>query len=278
MREFQHRLQRLAEDFAGKLTLALTDLTTGEHIGIGEDEPMPAASVIKLPILVTLYQAVDARSLKLNDRLRYDERHRSPGTGLLKDLDCGVEMSVRDAAELMITVSDNAAFNMIVDHLGGVDPVNAAFLALGLQITTLKSRVEVSAPSPDGREFALTTASEIRALLEKIARREMISPEACDDMVGILRRQRGRDKLSRSLPWNALNILPNPRDNWVASKDGVNIFNAVLNDAAIMHGPRGEVAIAAFTECKGRVSMDPNHEGSTLLGQLGELAWRTFCA
>ena len=63
MREFQHRLQRLAEDFAGKLTLALTDLTTGEHIGIGEDEPMPAASVIKLPILVTLYQAVDARSL-----------------------------------------------------------------------------------------------------------------------------------------------------------------------------------------------------------------------
>jgi beta-lactamase class A len=186
-------------------------------------------------------------------------------------------MSVRDAAVLMIIVSDNGAFNMLVDHLGGVDSVNAAFGALGLKITTLKSRVGASSPSPDGRQFAITTASETCSLLEKIAQRDVVSPEGCDHILSFLRRQRHRDKLSRNLPWDELNMLPNPTENWVASKDGVNAFNAVRNDAAIMHGPRGEVAIAAFTEGCGGSNPGPNDAGSILLGMIGELVWKTVC-
>jgi len=38
--------------YSGKWTYALTDLTSGEHIGWEEDDVMPAASLIKVPVLV----------------------------------------------------------------------------------------------------------------------------------------------------------------------------------------------------------------------------------
>jgi beta-lactamase class A len=102
MRELEDRIRGIAATFPGKLTLALTDLTTGDHLAINENEPIPAASVIKLPLLIALYEAAEARRVDLNDRLRYDERHRSSGTGVLTDLRCGIEISIRDAAVLMI--------------------------------------------------------------------------------------------------------------------------------------------------------------------------------
>jgi beta-lactamase class A len=166
---------------------------------------------------------------------------------------------------------------MIVDTIGGVESVNAAFQALGLYMTRLKAQTGASAPSVDGRDFAITSAFETCALLATIARRAIVSPEACDDMLSILRRQRNRDKLSRNLPWDERNMLPNPADNWVASKDGINAFNAVRNDAANMHGPRGEVAIAAFTEGCGGSNPGPNPEGNILLGEIEELVWKTVC-
>jgi beta-lactamase class A len=268
----------LASGFSGKLTLALTDLQSGEHIALDEDEPMPAASVIKLPILVSLYQASEAGRIRVADRLRYEERHRTGGTGVMKDLGGGIEMTIRDAAVLMVIVSDNCATDMIIEVLGGFDGVNAAFADLGLARTTLKPRHRDPPPGPDPRNFSLTTASETCALLERIARREVASAEVCDDILSILRSQQYRDKLARNLPWNVLNVLPDPESNWVASKDGMTVFNSVRNDAAIMHGPRGEVAIAAFTEGATGSSTGLNQEGNVLLGQIGELVWRTVCA
>jgi beta-lactamase class A len=269
-------IRDLASEFSGKLTLALTDLRSGEHIAFHEDEPMPAASVIKLPILVSLYRASEAGRVGLTDRMRYEERHRTGGTGVLQDLGCGIEMTIRDAAVLMVIVSDNCATDMIIEVLGGFDGVNASFADLGLTCTTLKPRD--SAPGPDPRNFSLTTASEICALLERIARREVASAETCDDILSILGRQQNRDKLARNLPWNVLNVLPDPESNWVASKDGVTVFNSLRNDAAIMHGPRGEVAIAAFTEGATGPSTGLDQESNILLGQIGQAVWDAFCA
>ncbi len=70
--------------YSGKWTYALTDLTTGEHIGRDEGDVMPAASLIKVPVLVALYQAVHDRRLALADRTTFREEHRTLGSGVLQ--------------------------------------------------------------------------------------------------------------------------------------------------------------------------------------------------
>ena len=61
MQKLRDDLAAIAAAYSGTCTWALTDLATGAHIGQDEDAVMPAASLIKVPILVALYRAVDDR-------------------------------------------------------------------------------------------------------------------------------------------------------------------------------------------------------------------------
>ena len=111
-------LRRVVKTYSGKCTYALTDISSGEHIGNDEDDLMPTASLIKVPILIALYQAVEDGRISLDDRITFGDEHRFPGSGVLQRMSTGVEMSVRDAAVLIIIISDNVATNMLADLVG----------------------------------------------------------------------------------------------------------------------------------------------------------------
>jgi beta-lactamase class A len=270
-------LTRIASSYSGTCTYALTDLTTGEHIARDEDREMPGASLIKVPILVALYQAAHDGKLQLDDRLTFREEHRTLGSGVLQRLSTGVELSVRDAATLMIIISDNAATNMCVD-LVGIDAVNAQMQRNGLQHTRLFSRWgEPRTDWTDGRNHNVSTAGEMTRLLELIARHEAVSPDASEDMLRIMRRLDGRGELTRLLPWNELNMLPNYKENWVAEKGGS--FLSARCSGAIFHGERGYFAMSAFTEGGGTgAESGRTSPGNVLLGVLGLAAWKALAA
>ena len=69
-------LRQIGASYSGKWTCALTDLGADQHVGVDEDEVMPTASLIKVPILVALYQAVEERRVRLDARLSYQPEHR----------------------------------------------------------------------------------------------------------------------------------------------------------------------------------------------------------
>ena len=94
-------LLRIGSAYSGNWTYALTDLSSGEKIGHREDDVMPTASLIKVPVLVALYRAVHEGRLSLTDGIRYGDEHRCLGSGVLSRMTPGVEMTVRDAAVLM---------------------------------------------------------------------------------------------------------------------------------------------------------------------------------
>ncbi len=257
--------------YTGSWTAAVTDLTTDEHIALDEARVMPTASLIKVPVLTALYEAADQGRLKLDDRVTYGEHHRSLGSGVLSMLSPGVEMSVRDAAVLMMTISDNSATNMCVD-LAGLDAVNARMRALGLPQTALLVRLGDPRIGMDGRNMALSTAADMTRLFALIANHEAASPESCDDMMRIMRRCTGRAELSKMLPWNELNMLENPRENWVAEKGGA-FMNGVRTGGAIFRSARGFFAMSVF--CEGGLQGPANHEseGNLVLGRMGKAAW-----
>jgi beta-lactamase class A len=269
MQALEGSIRDLAVGFSGKFTLCLRDRVSGEHFGIDEHDVMLTASVIKVPVLVSMYQAVEEGDISLEQRVTYEERHRCLGSGVLSQLSTGVEMSVRDAAGLMIGISDNSATNMCLELAGGVDVVNQRMRALGLNETTMFGPPGDISRGFDGRAHYVTTAHESAELLAMIADHRVGPPAACQDMLRLLRRNQKREKLGRHLPWTGLNTLPDPRNNWLASKGGT--YMDVRNDVGLMHGPRGECIVSAFTE--GGKGRGFDHEGVLFLGDLGKLVW-----
>lgn len=271
-------LRRIAISYSGKCTYALADLGSGERIGFGEDKVMPTASLIKVPILVALYQAVyDGAVGPLAEHITLSEDHRCLGSGVLIHLTPGaVEMTVRDAATLMIIISDNVATNMMIDHVG-LDRINQAMRNLELTQTTIFQRLGDAKAGLDARKMSVSTAGETARLLELIARGEAVSPEASADMLRIMRRQDYRHELSSELPWNEMNRLHNHKENWVAEKGGA-FLHGIRTGGSIFHGERGAFALAAFCEGgtgpgSGRIA-----EGNRILGELGYAAWRELAA
>ena len=191
---------------------------------------------------------------------------------MLQQLTPGVvTMTVRDAAMLMIIISDNAATNMCID-LVGLDRVNETMAALGMKATRLFRRLGDRSAGLDARKMSVSSAGDICGLMTLLARREILTPDACEDMLRILRRCQGRAELSHDLPWNELNMLPEPRENWVAEKGGA-FINGIRTGGALFHSTKGSFAISVFGEEMLAGRSDHDSEGNRLLWQMGKTAW-----
>jgi beta-lactamase class A len=275
-------LRAISDAYTGKCTWAVRDLVSGDrasrgHIAHDDHDVMPTASLIKVPILVALYQAVADGKLRLEDRTSYREEHRTLGSGVLSKLSYGVEMTIRDAAVLMMTISDNSATNMCID-LAGIGKINALMQKLDLTATKLFLRLGDRSAGLDPRKMNVSSAADIARLFEMIARHECVSPEASEDMLRIMRRCDYRHELSLELPWNEMNMLgDDPKAAWVAEKGG-SFLGGVRTSGAVFHGPRGEFVMAAFCEGGTAPGTGRNSEGNVTLGRLGKTAWDALSA
>jgi beta-lactamase class A len=101
----------------GVLGYSISNLDTGERLSLRGDETFPTASLIKVPILVTLYDQVEQKQLSLDDPLTVLKVDQVPGSGVLQFMHSGMSLSVRDAAVLMSVLSDNTATNLLLDRV-----------------------------------------------------------------------------------------------------------------------------------------------------------------
>jgi beta-lactamase class A len=108
------------------------DLNTGREIGCRLDDPLPMASVCKIPILVTAYRKHEAGLLDLAERIEITDDMRTFGSGLFNAFDVGIKPTVHDLLLMMIVVSDNAATDMILAKLDAGE-VTRTMSELGLK-------------------------------------------------------------------------------------------------------------------------------------------------
>ncbi|WP_446045843.1 serine hydrolase [Streptomyces olivaceus] len=116
--------------------LHAVDIDSGAQTGTGADQPVCTASVHKVCVLVTLHELAAAGSLDLTEQVECPPAGRTPGpTGLAAMLD-PVQLSLRDAAFLMMSVSDNTAADLLLRRVGR-DAVNRTTARLGLTRTRM---------------------------------------------------------------------------------------------------------------------------------------------
>jgi len=194
---------------AGDKGVYIKNLITGETFAYGENVPVVAASVIKIPVMIEVFRAARDGELSLDEIHALKDAERLPSCGTLKAMHTGIEMTLLDLVKLMIIVSDNAATNILIRRVG-IEPVNKTLRALGLEKTTLRRLLFDSEASRRGVVNHIT-AGEMGALLEKLWRGEVVSKEADAQMMDILLDQRLNGKLPFFL---------HPQDIDIAHKTG----------------------------------------------------------
>jgi beta-lactamase class A len=122
--------------FEKVISVAVKHLGTGEEASFNGDELFPTASVFKVPVIVELYRQAEAGRLSLDDKIVLKEAEKVPGSGILKELSEGLEITIKDLSRLMMILSDNTATDLIVE-LVGKDNVNTTMRRLGLNKTVV---------------------------------------------------------------------------------------------------------------------------------------------
>jgi beta-lactamase class A len=203
------------------------DMETGNYLDINGDRSFPAASTIKLPILVALFQAVDRGQVKLDEILTVRRDLITGGSGTLQNSP-GEKLSVLRTATMMSTISDNTATNMIIDRLGGMEVLNKQFSSWGMRKTVIRRLLG------DFKGKNTTTPADLGRLAALIAKRQIISETSRTKVLDILNGTINRKLLPAGLGKGAA----------IAHKTGT--LGRLIGDAGIVEMPNGKLYLAGI--------------------------------
>ncbi|MFA6165741.1 MAG: serine hydrolase [Gemmatimonadaceae bacterium] len=194
-------LDSIADAHRGVVGYSITNLETGEHLERRGDETFTTASLIKVPVLVALFDLAEKKQLSLDDPIVLTDIDKVGGTGELQFLRAPLTLRLWDVAWFMSTLSDNTATNIILDRIK-IRRVWQKMEALGLPHTKVHSgsMTRIASVAPDSSAkygLGVTTPNEMAQLFALMAQGKAVSPAADSTMLWILRNNRDDSKLAR---------------------------------------------------------------------------------
>lgn len=132
-------LEKILAGRQGIYGVYFLNLETKEAVSIREKESFPAASLIKLPIVYTLYQQAQEGKINLEEKYTLREEDKIGGAGSLYQEEAGAVYSYRELARLCGKQSDNTAA-AILEKVLGAEAIEATIRRLGMENTSFSRR------------------------------------------------------------------------------------------------------------------------------------------
>lgn len=207
------------------------DLDTGNYVDVVGNAELPAASTIKLPVLVAFFKAVDDGRITVDQTLAIQSSQIAGGSGDLQTQQPGTRYTALEIATQMIINSDNTATNMMIDLLGGAAELNQQFADWGLTTTVLRN------PLPDIEGTNTTSTQDLVRMFAHLHKGEMLSLRSRDRVFNILQRTYNKK------------LLPAGVSETTISYNKTGNIGEVLGDVALMDLANGRrYAIAALVQ------------------------------
>ncbi|MEO1432286.1 MAG: serine hydrolase [Cyanobacteria bacterium J06633_8] len=204
------------------------DLDTGDYLDINGEKAFPAASTIKLPLLVALFEEVDAGRVKLNETVVMRRDLMTGGSGTMRYKRPGTKFTLMETVTKMITISDNTATNMVIDRLGGKARLNQRFRNWGLQNTVIRNLLG------DFKGTNTTSPKDLARVGALISNNLILSSSSRTKVLDIMHRVRNKAYLGSGIGKNAK----------FANKTGT--LGIVLGDTGIVTMPNGKRYLAGI--------------------------------
>lgn len=264
-------IERIASQFSGTIRVAARHLGDGREVRYNDHEIFPAASTIKVPVMVEVFRQVEAGRIRFDDRVPYDPAQRVRGSGVLRDLDPGLEPSVRDLVTLMIVVSDNTATNMLLD-LVGVEAVNAAMREMDLGDLVLHRKIAFD----EEGSLADATPAAFLDLLCRLAAGEVVSAAASRAMIEVMLRQQYTDVIGRYIPYDADGYEEDP-EHALGLANKTRSVVGVRNDVGIVFLPEGgRYALALMSKGCADARFWVENEAKVALAKVSRVLYDAF--
>lgn len=265
----RRKLEGALAGYPGVAGVSVRELRTGEALSIRGGEPFPSASLIKVSVLVALLEEVERGRMRLDEPLALIARDRVGGSGVLKHMDSGLRLTIRDAAWLMTVVSDNTATNLLLDKLG-VTTVWEKMDSLGLPRTRVHRKVfypHASSPRPDSSArygLGVTTPDETTRLFQLLHQGGAVSPALDSLALAMLRANQDATKLVRWLP----------EDLRIAHKSGD--VDRTRNDCGILYTPAAPIALCVMTRENRDTRYAVDNPAHLLIARIGRLVYQHY--
>jgi beta-lactamase class A len=194
-------LDSIADAHHGVVGYSVIDLDGSDRISRRGDEKFPTASLIKVGVLVTVFDLVAKGQMSLDDPLTVLSIDQTGGSGVLQYLHNGATITVKDAAWLVSTISDNTATNLLLDKIN-IRRMWAKMDSLGLPNTRIHSKVNlrntsVAMDSSVKYGLGVTTPNEMARLFELLASGRAVNPAADSTILNMLEHNTNNFMLQR---------------------------------------------------------------------------------
>ena len=260
-----------AENFSGHVGLAAQRIDADAAILFNADDSFPTASVIKLVVLAEYFAQLATGEITPDRPVVVQAEDVVGGSGVLKDLQPGLQLAIHNLATLSITVSDNTAANLLIEQVGGLDRVNARLQMLEMR-NTIMGRPFIFDPTLADN---IGTPTDFLRLLLRLARHQLISATASQQMLAMMRRQQYMAYIPRYLPYHPF-AAEYGLSQSVTIANKVGMLRGTVNDAAIIATPDFTYALVIFTRNYQDTRPDPDNEAAVLVARLSKLIYDYF--
>lgn len=181
------KINELTRNLQGTYGVYVYNLTTKDSYGVRQNEIFAAASLIKLPVLLALYQQVGAGQIDLATKYVLQQEDQRAGSGSMQYSPTGTIYTYKQMAQLMGQQSDNTAFTVISKILGN-DQIQATINNLGMSKTSLANNE--------------TTPADIGLFFRKLYGGSVVSREHRDEILSFITNTAFEDRIPAGVPTN----------------------------------------------------------------------------
>jgi beta-lactamase class A len=262
--DFDTEIKAITEHFSGTIGFQAVRLSDGFTLEFNPDAIFPAASVIKVHLLLEALKQVEEGKLELHRRLPMPANERVGGSGVLQHLEPDAGLTLQDYLRLMIIVSDNTATNMVLETIGGRDVVNTRLEGWGCAVTRVIGKLmlpfERKNDDQKAGRLAEITPREVVELLQKLHAGQLLDFDLTALAFEIMGQQQYTEILARYLPDNVK----------TATKSGQ--IQGVRNDVGFVFSDQTYLIALCSKGCTDlRYHVD--NEGVLALGQVSKLVF-----
>jgi beta-lactamase class A len=250
--------------FGGDVGIYLRHLPTGREVAIRADEVFPTASMVKVPLLVALYDRAEHGAIKLDSGFVFQDTMRYAEYDLSGQLREGQTLTPREMAFLMIGLSDNTASLWIQRLVGTGTEVNRWLAGNGFQHTRVNSRTPGREAARTEHGWGQTSPREMAELMVRIREGRAVSSQASEQMYRTLTNNAWEDVAASVIP-------PHIQ---VASKYGA--VDRFRGEVLLVNAPRGDYVLAVLAKNLQDQSWKPDNAAWALTRDISRTVYQHF--
>ena len=260
-KKLEARLRMLTDTFHGVAGVYVLNLRTGREAAINADTVFPTASIVKIPILIGIFDKIVEGAYTYHQALVYRDSLARKGSGLMQFFKDSTPTDLQTAVTLMITHSDNSAAVWCEKLAGGGATINAWLSARGFAETRVNSRTPGRERERELYGWGQTTPREMARLVTMIRNQEAVSPAASQTMYRIM----------THVFWDEYALSQIPPYVQAASKQGM--VDDSRSEVVLVNAPHGDYVFYVATKNNKDQRWVPDNEAWQLARRVSTMLW-----